>query len=82
MNGLERINKDIIKKIDNLNKVKESLQEKIQNQDENIKEFLKEALIEEYTNRNDPITVSSTDKKNPNYEGIIEKYCEQGYYDN
>ena len=64
MNGLERINKDIIKKIDNLN------------QEENIKEFLKEALIEEYTNRNDPITVSSTDKKNPNYEGIIEKYCE------
>ena len=64
MNGLERINKDIIKKIDNLN------------QDENIKEFLKEALIEEYTNRNDPITVSSTDKKNPNYESIKEKYCE------
>lgn len=64
MNGLELINKGIIDKIDELN------------EDEKIKEFLKEALIEEYTNRNDPITTSSIDKKNPNYKDIIEKYCE------
>lgn len=62
MINLDEINQDIIEKIDSLN---------ISN---NIKNFLKEALYEEYTNRDDNYTLS--DKRSENYEQLIDKYCD------
>lgn len=61
MINLDEINQDIIEKIDSLD---------ISN---NIKNFLKEALYEEYTNRDDNYTLS--DKRSENYEELIDKYC-------
>ena len=40
--------------------------------DKNIKDFLKEALYEEYTHRDENYTLS--DKRSSNYEPIIDKY--------
>ncbi len=57
---LDEINKDILEKIDSL---------EIEN---NIKNFLKEALYEEYTHRDENYTLS--DKRSKNYEPLINKY--------
>lgn len=57
---LDEINKDILEKIDSL---------EIEN---NIKDFLKEALYEEYTHRDENYTLS--DKRSKNYEPLINKY--------
>ena len=58
--NLDEINKDILEKIDDLDV------------DKNIKDFLKEALYEEYTHRDENYTLS--DKGSSNYEPIIDKY--------
>lgn len=58
--NLDEINKDILEKIDSLD---------IEN---NIKDFLKEALYEEYTHRDENYTLS--DKRSENYEPLINKY--------
>lgn len=58
--NLDEINKDILEKIDSLD---------IEN---NIKDFLKEALYEEYTHRDENYTLS--DKRSSNYEPLIDKY--------
>ena len=58
--NLDEINKDIIEKIDSLDVEK------------NIKDFLKEALYEEYTHRDENYTLS--DKRSKNYEPLINKY--------
>lgn len=58
--NLDEINKDIIEKIDSLDVEK------------NIKDFLKEALYEEYTHRDENYTLS--DKRSSNYEPLINKY--------
>ena len=60
--NLDEINIDILKKIDSLDV------------DINVKNFLKEALYEEYSNRDENYTIS--DKRNEKYEPLIEKYCE------
>lgn len=58
--NLDEINKDIIDKIDSLDI------------GDNIKEFLKDALFEEYSNRDQNYTLS--DKRSENYEPLIDKY--------
>ncbi|MBE6503862.1 MAG: hypothetical protein E7Z76_06215 [Methanobrevibacter sp.] len=58
--NLDEINKDILEKIDDLDV------------DNNIKDFLKEALYEEYTHRDENYTLS--DKRSSNYEPLINKY--------
>ncbi len=58
--NLDEINKDIIEKIDSLDV------------GDNIKNFLKEALYEEYTHRDENYTLS--DKRSSNYEPLIDKY--------
>ena len=58
--NLDEINKDILEKIDSLD---------VEN---NIKDFLKEALYEEYTHRDENYTLS--DKRSSNYEPLIDKY--------
>ena len=58
--NLDEINKDILEKIDGLS---------IEN---NIKDFLKDALFEEYTHRDENYTLS--DKRSSNYEPLIDKY--------
>lgn len=58
--NLDEINKDILEKIDSLD---------IEN---NIKDFLKEALYEEYTHRDNNYTLS--DERNSDYEPLIDKY--------
>ena len=58
--NLDEINMDILEKIDSLD---------IEN---NIKDFLKEALYEEYTHRDENYTLS--DKRSSNYEPLIDKY--------
>ena len=58
--NLDEINKDILEKIDSLDI------------DNNIKDFLKEALYEEYTHRDENYTLS--DKRSENYEPLINKY--------
>lgn len=58
--NLDEINKDIIKKIDSLD---------VNN---NIKDFLKEALYIEYMHRDDNFTLS--DNRRENYEPLINKY--------
>lgn len=58
--NLDEINKDIIDKIDSLDI------------GDNIKEFLKDALYEEYSNRDQNYTLS--DKRSENYEPLINKY--------
>lgn len=57
---LKEINRDIIKKIDELD------------QDENIKKFLKEALVIEYDDRDK--FKSTTDERNEKYEPLIDIY--------
>lgn len=59
--NLDEINKDIINKINSLDV------------GENIKDFLKDALYEEYTHRDENYTLS--DKRSANYEPLIDKYC-------
>lgn len=59
--NLDEINQEILKKID-------SLEVSV-----NIKDFLKEALYEEYVNRDDNYTLA--DKRSNNYKPLIEKYC-------
>lgn len=58
--NLDEINKDILDKIDSLDI------------DKNIKDFLKDALYEEYTHRDEDYTLS--DKRSENYEPLINKY--------
>ena len=58
--NLDEINQDILEKIDSLN---------IEN---NIKNFLKEALYEEYTHRDENYTLS--DARSSNYEPLINEY--------
>ena len=58
--NLDEINKDILEKIDDLDV------------NDNIKDFLKEALYEEYTHRDENYTLS--DKRSSNYEPLINKY--------
>ncbi|MBE6495223.1 MAG: hypothetical protein E7Z78_02150 [Methanobrevibacter thaueri] len=58
--NLDEINKDILDKIDSLDV------------DQNIKDFLKDALYEEYTHRDENYTLS--DKRSENYEPLINKY--------
>ena len=58
--NLDEINKDILETIDSLN-IKD-----------NIKDFLKEALYEEYTHRDENYTLS--DKRNEDYGPLIDKY--------
>ena len=58
--NLDEINIDILKQIDDLDV------------DVNVKNFLKEALYEEYSNRDENYTIS--DKRNENYEQLINKY--------
>lgn len=57
---MDEINKDILDKIDSLDV------------DQNIKDFLKDALYEEYTHRDENYTLS--DKRSENYEPLINKY--------
>lgn len=59
--NLDEINKDILEKIDSLDV------------GENIKDFLKEALYEEYSHRDENFTL--VEDKNKNYEPLIKKYC-------
>lgn len=58
--NLDEINKDILEKIDSLDI------------GENIKDFLKEALYEEYSHRDENFTL--LDKRNEKYGPIIDKY--------
>ncbi len=58
--NLDEINKDILEKIDSLDI------------GDNIKEFLKDALYEEYNNRDQNYTLS--EKRNENYGPLIDKY--------
>ena len=58
--NLDEINKDILEKIDNMDV------------GQNLKEFLKDALYEEYTHRDEEYAISN--KRNVNYEPLIEKY--------
>lgn len=58
--NLDEINKDILEKIDS---------EDIGN---NIKDFLKEALYKEYTNRDENYVLSN--KKSKEYGPLIDKY--------
>lgn len=58
--NLDEINKDILDKIDSLD---------VEN---NIKDFLKEALYVEYTHRDENYTLA--DKRSSKYEPIINKY--------
>lgn len=58
--NLDEINQDILEKIDSLDI------------DDNIKDFLKEALYEEYTHRDDNYTLS--DKRSSNYGPLIDEY--------
>ena len=55
--NLDEINKDILDKIDSLDV------------GDNIKNFLKDALYEEYTHRDQNYTLS--DKRSENYEPLI-----------
>ena len=59
--NLDEINIDILKKIDSLDV------------DINVKNFLKEALFEEYSNRDENYTIS--DKRNENYGPLIDNFC-------
>lgn len=58
--NLDEINNDILNKIDSLDV------------DKNIKDFLKEALYEEYNHRDE--NLASISRRNKNYTPIIEKY--------
>lgn len=58
--NLDEINGDIIKKIDSLDV------------NDDLKNFLKEALYIEYTHREDNFTLS--DKRRANYEPLINRY--------
>ena len=58
--NLDEINQDILDKIDSLDV------------GDNIKNFLKDALYEEYTHRDQNYTLS--DKRSENYEPLINKY--------
>ena len=58
--NLDEINKDILEKIDSLDV------------GENIKDFLKEALYEEYSHRDENFTL--VEDRNKNYEPLIKKY--------
>ncbi len=58
--NLDEINKDILDKIDSLDV------------GDNIKNFLKDALYEEYTNRDQNFEL--LDKRNEKYEPLINKY--------
>lgn len=58
--NLDEINKDILEKIDSLEI------------EDNIKDFLKEALYEEYTHRDENYTLSN--RRSDNYGPLIDKY--------
>lgn len=58
--NLDEINKDILEKIDSLEI------------EDNIKDFLKEALYEEYTHRDENYTLSN--RRSDNYGSLIDKY--------
>ena len=58
--NLDEINKDILEKIDSLEI------------EYNIKDFLKEALYEEYTHRDENYTLSN--RRSDNYGPLIDKY--------
>ncbi len=58
--NLDEINQDILKKIDSLDV------------EQNIKDFLKDALYEEYVHRDENFTLM--EKRNENYEDLIKKY--------
>ncbi len=58
--NLDEINKDILEKIDSLEI------------EDNIKDFLKEALYEEYTHRDENYTLSN--RRRDNYGPLIDKY--------
>ena len=58
--NLDEINKDILEKIDSLDV------------GDNIKDFLKEALYEEYAHRDENFNL--VEDRNKKYEPIIEKY--------
>lgn len=58
--NLDEINKDILEKIDSLEI------------EDNIKDFLKEALYEEYTHRDESYTLSN--RRSDNYGPLIDKY--------
>lgn len=60
--NLDEINKDILEKIDSLEI------------EDNIKDFLKEALYEEYTHRDENYTLSN--RRSDNYGPLIDKYYE------
>ena len=60
--NLDEINKDILEKIDSLEI------------EDNIKDFLKEALYEEYTHRDENYTLSN--RLSDNYGPLIDKYYE------
>lgn len=59
--NLDEINKDILDKIDSMDI------------GDNFKNFLKDALYEEYTHRDANYTLA--DKRSSNYEPLINKYC-------
>ena len=58
--NLDEINKDILEKIDSLEI------------EDNIKDFLKEALYEAYTHRDENYTLSN--RRSDNYGPLIDKY--------
>lgn len=58
--NLDEINKDILDKIDSLDV------------GDNIKDFLKEALFEEYSHRDENFNLEK--EKNQKYEPLINKY--------
>lgn len=58
--NLDEINKDILEKIDSFEI------------EDNIKDFLKEALYEEYTHRDENYTLSN--RRSDNYGPLIDKY--------
>lgn len=58
--NLDEINKDILEKIDSLEI------------EDNIKDFLKEALYEEYAHRDENYTLSN--RRSDNYGPLIDKY--------
>ena len=58
--NLDEINKDILEKIDSLEI------------EDNIKDFLKEALYEEYTHRDENYNLSN--RRSDNYGPLIDKY--------
>ena len=58
--NLDEINKDILEKIDSLEI------------EDNIKDFLKEALYEEYTHRDENYTLSN--RRSDNYGPLSDKY--------